>query len=116
MLFSAVNPVAFEIGNLSIRWYGIVIVFGMIIGLLYACRQARVIGLSADDAVELFLWVVPLAVVFARLLYVIVRPSEYFSADQWEDFGKGFVNMIAVWEGGLTIIGGILGGILGGIF
>ncbi len=116
MLFSSVNPVAFEIGNLSVRWYGIVIVFGMIIGLLYACRQARVIGLSADDAIELFLWVVPLAVVFARLLYVIVRPSEYFSADQWEDFGKGFVNMIAVWEGGLTIIGGILGGILGGIF
>lgn len=115
-IFSAVNPVAFEIGNLSVRWYGIVIVTGMIVGLLYACRQARVIKLSVDDAIELFLWVVPLAVVFARLLYVFVRPSEYFAPEQWEDFGKGLLNMIAVWEGGLTIIGGILGGILGGIF
>ncbi len=116
MFVSAVNPVAFEIGNLSVRWYGIVIVLGMIIGLLYACRQARVINLSVDDAIELFLWIVPIAVVFARLLYVFVRPSEYFAAEQWENFGQGFINMIAVWEGGLTIIGGILGGILGGIF
>lgn len=116
MLFLAVNPVAFEIGNLSVRWYGIVIVLGMIIGLLYACRQAHVIKLSFDDAIELFLWIVPLAVVCARLLYVFVRPDEYFSKEQWEDFGKGFLNMIAVWQGGLTIIGGILGGIVGGIF
>ncbi|MBR4800942.1 MAG: prolipoprotein diacylglyceryl transferase [Clostridia bacterium] len=116
MLFSAVNPVAFEIGNLSVRWYGIVIVLGMIIGLAYACRQSHVIKLTIDDTIELFLWIVPLAVVFARLLYVIVRPSAYFAPELWEDFGKGFINMIAVWEGGLTIIGGILGGILGGIF
>ena len=115
-IFSAVNPVAFEIGNLEIRWYGIVIVLGMIMGLAYACRQAKVINLDVDDAIELFLWIVPLAVVCARLLYVFVRPDEYFTKEIWSDFGKGFVNMIAIWEGGLTIIGGILGGIVGGIF
>ena len=115
-IFSAVNPVAFTIGNLEVRWYGIVIVTGMIIGLLYACRQAHVIKLGADDAIELFLWVVPLAVVCARLLYVFVRPDEYFSKEVWANFKDGFINMIAVWEGGLTIIGGILGGIVGGIF
>ena len=115
-LFSAINPVAFEIGSLEVRWYGLVIVCGMIIGLIYACRQAHVINLSLDDAIELFLWIVPLAVVCARLLYVIVRPDEYFTKEIWSDFGYGFKNMIAVWEGGLTIIGGILGGIVGGIF
>ena len=115
MLFSAVNPVAFEIGNLEVRWYGIVIVFGMILGLLYACRQARVINLEIDDAIELFLWIVPLAVVCARLLYVFVRPDEYFAKELWTNFWDGFKNMIAVWEGGLTIIGGILGGLVGAL-
>ena len=79
LLSTAQDPrVAFQIGGLTVQWYGLLIVLGMLLGLVYACWQAKKIGISSDDAVELFLWLIPLAIVFARLLYVIPRADEYF--------------------------------------
>ena len=62
---------AFRIGSLSVEWYGLIIVIGMIVGLAYACWQSKKVGLTPDDIIELFLWLIPLAIVFARLLYVL---------------------------------------------
>lgn len=104
---------AFNVGSISVKWYALFIVFAMIIGLVYVCVECKKINLKMDDAVELFLWIIPLAIVFARVLYIIPgRVDEYFPWKSWDDF----VRFIAIWEGGLTIIGGILGGVLGGIF
>lgn len=113
ILLTASDPrVAFSIGSLEVRWYGIIIVFAMLLGLLYVCLQAKKINLDSDDGVELFLWVIPLAIVFARIFYVLPRADEYFPWESTDDF----VRAIAIWDGGITIIGGIVGGILGGIF
>lgn len=115
MLFATASDprVAFEIGSLTVRWYGLIIVFAMLLGLLYVCRNAKKINLTGDDGVELFLWIIPLAVIFARILYVFPgRIDEYFPWHSWEDF----VDAIAIWDGGITIIGGLLGGVIGGIF
>ncbi len=114
ILSTAQDPrIAFSIGSLDIRWYGLIIVFAMLLGLLFVCRESKKVNLTSDDGVELFLWVIPLAVIFARVLYVIPgRVDEYFPWNSWDDF----VNAIAIWDGGITIIGGIFGGILGGIF
>lgn len=114
ILLSAIDRIAFRIGGLEVAWYGIIIVCAMLFGLLYIIWQCRQINLTTDDAVEYFLWLIPLAIIFARLLYVAVRPDEYFVASEWkEDFGGSFVNAIAIWDGGITIIGGILGGLIG---
>ena len=116
LLSTAQDPrVAFQIGGLTVQWYGLLIVCGMLLGLLYACWQAKKIGISSDDAVELFLWLIPLAIVFARLLYVIPRADEYFGNNGREGWDK-FVHIIAIWEGGITIIGGLVGGLLGAVF
>lgn len=104
--------IAFSIGNIDVQWYGIIIVFAMVLGLFYVLNECKRVNLNKDDAVELFLWVIPLAVVFARLLYIIPRADEYFPWNSWDDF----VHAIAIWEGGITIIGGLVGGVLGGIF
>lgn len=113
ILLSAINRIAFTIGDVQVAWYGIIIVSAMLLGLVYLMWQCTAIGLNRDDAVEFFLWVIPLAVIFARILYVVVRPDEYFPWNSWDDF----VNAIAIWDGGITIIGGILGGMIGaGIF
>lgn len=114
ILATAQDPrIAFSIGTLDIQWYGLIIVFAMILGLIYVCCECKKVNLSSDDGIELFLWVIPLAVIFARILYIFpARIDEYFPWNSWDDF----VHAIAIWEGGITIIGGILGGILGGIF
>lgn len=116
LLSTAQDPrVAFQIGGLTVQWYGLLIVCGMLLGLLYACWQAKKIGITSDDAVELFLWLIPLAIVFARLLYVIPRADEYFGNNGLDGWDK-FVNVIAIWKGGITIIGGLVGGLLGAVF
>lgn len=116
ILSTASDPkVAFEIGNLTVQWYAVFIVTGMLLGLLYACWQAKKVGLTSDDAVELFLWLIPLAIVFARLLYVIPRWDEYFGDNGYHGWDK-FVNILAIWQGGITIIGGLVGGMLGAVF
>jgi len=115
VLSTASDPkVAFEIGSLTVQWYAVFIVTGMLLGLLYACWQAKKVGLTSDDAVELFLWLIPLAIIFARVLYVLPRADEYFggSGTAWDKF----VNAIAIWNGGITIIGGLVGGMLGAVF
>lgn len=114
LLATAQDPrIAFSIGNLDVQWYGLIIVFAMIVGLVYACFESKRVGLTSDDAIELFLWLIPLAVIFARVFYIFpARIDEYFPWNSWDDF----VHAIAIWEGGITIIGGIFGGILGGIF
>ncbi len=114
LIATAKDPTtAFSIGSIEVKWYALFIVFAMIIGLAYVCAECKKINLKSDDAIELFLWIIPLAIVFARVLYIIPgRVDEYFPWNTWDDF----VDFIAIWKGGLTIIGGIVGGVLGGIF
>jgi prolipoprotein diacylglyceryl transferase len=71
-------------------------------------------GFSSDDMLELFLWIIPIAVIMARVIYVLANNSQhhYFPLRTWDDF----VNSIAIWDGGITIYGGMLGGIMGGFF
>lgn len=108
-MLSAIDKIAFTIGGVEVAWYGIIIVIGMIAALAIVCLECKRINLQVEDAVELFLWIIPLAVIFGRLLYVLPRPEDFFPIESWDDF----VNAIAVWEGGITIIGGILGGLIG---
>ncbi|MDD3947778.1 MAG: prolipoprotein diacylglyceryl transferase [Clostridia bacterium] len=105
-----IKSVAFTLFGRDIAWYGIVITFGMLVGLMLAIQRAKKLKVDSGDIMELFIFVIPFAVVFARLGYVVFRPTEFFVSD----FGwSNFVDMIAVWDGGLTIMTGIPGGILG---
>jgi len=112
-LLSAIDKIAFYVGDVPVAWYGIIIVIGMIAGLVIICFECKRVNLNVDDAVELFLWVIPLAVIFCRVFYVGARPDRYFPVESWDDF----VDVIAIWDGGITIIGGLVGGLIGaGIF
>lgn len=106
-----INPVAFRIGNLEVRWYGLIITCAMVLGLIILIFMAKKKGISSDDTLELFLWVIPLGIVFARIIYVFANNKEYgyFPIESWDDF----VNCIAIWDGGITIYGGMVGGVLG---
>lgn len=105
-----VDPVAFTIFGRDIAWYGIILTCAMLIGLIVSTIRCKKVGITFDDLVELFIFVIPLAIIGARIGYVMVRP-EYFPSDfTWEDF----VNIFAIWDGGLTIMTGVPFGVLGG--
>ncbi len=107
-----VESVAFEIFGKPVAWYGIIITTAMLVGLFAAAWRLKKFNIKLDDLLEVFLIAIPLAVIFGRLGYVIPRFSEYFLVP---DFGwADFVRIIAVWDGGITIMTGVPGGVLGG--
>ena len=96
----AINPVAFEIGSLSVRWYGILIALGIVLGFIVVQREMVKRGMHPDFLTDLLVWAVPISIISARIYYVI------FSWDFYKDNpGK----IIQIWEGGIAIHGALIG-------
>lgn len=96
-----IDPVAIRIGDsIEIRWYGILIVTGIILAFLYACYRAKHEGISFDNMIDITLFTVIFSVIGARAYYVLTSLDKYDS----------FLDMIAIWEGGLAIYGAIIAG------
>lgn len=106
-----IDSIAFLLFGREIAWYGIILTFGMLVGLLLGIQRAKKVNVNSGDVMELFIFIIPLSIIFARIGYVVFRPEEFFVAGfGWADF----VKIIAIWDGGLTIMTGLLGGVLGG--
>lgn len=100
------NRTAFEVFGWPIQWYGIVMTSGMVIGFLWLAHKLKKRNVDSEFSLELFIWAIVAAIVGARFLYVAVRPDEYFPISTMDDLRHVF----AIWEGGLTVIGGVLFG------
>lgn len=110
----SINRIAFKIGNLEIYWYGIIITAAILIATIYCVFEFKRHKASVDYVLTLFLWVIPLAVIFARLAYVIFHPSDFFPfASGSRTWWEGFLNMWDIRSGGISILGAIPGGALG---
>ena len=72
-LLSAPGRVAFTIGGLDIYWYAIMITMGLLLAFALVSVLLSKRGIGMDFALELFLWVVILAVIFCRVFYVVPR-------------------------------------------
>lgn len=104
---SSPGAIAFQIGPIVIRWYGILMAAAIVVGLWLAHRQARREGLAADDFIGIAQWSILAGLVGARL---------YEVAFNWDYYGRYPQKIIAVWEGGLAIHGGLLLGSLVGVW
>lgn len=95
------NPsrVAFTVLGKDIYWYGIIIGVGFLLALTYGLWRAKQEKIDIDALLDVVLWTTPVAIVCARLYYVIFNPSLYHS----------FYDVIAIWNGGLAIYGGVIG-------
>lgn len=98
-----VNPVAFTVpifGGIEVRWYGIIITLGIILAFSYTAYRAKQESISFDDVLDITIFTVIFGIIGARLYYVLTSLEKYNS----------FYDVIAVWEGGLAIYGGIIAG------
>ncbi len=94
--------VAFELFGLTIKWYGIIIATGVLVAVLVACYNNKLKNYDKDFPYEVLLWCFPLAIVGARIYYIIFSGQSYT-----------FMEAIAIWNGGMAIYGGIIGGLIG---
>ncbi len=94
-----------ELVPLSVHYYGLAILAGVVAGVALARRRWAGRGGDPDDISTIALWAVPAGLVGARLYHV---------ATDWPRFVGHWEDVPAVWQGGLGIPGGILGGVLAG--
>ena len=102
-----VNPSrTLELGPLSFHYYGIIIACGLLLAVYYGIKRSKSFGFTQDDILDGVLWIVPFAILCARLYYCV------FS---WESGGYADnpISILYIWEGGLAIYGGVLGAIAG---
>ena len=100
------DPIMLQIGPLAIRWYGFFIAAGVLIGALWATRLAPSRGVDAEKLLDAAPLLVIAGIVGARLLYVVTSPGQFFGA------GGNPMDAFKVWQGGISIHGGILGIVL----
>lgn len=96
------NPVAFELFGMEIRWYGVIIASGVMIAFLVSYLLAKKKNLDFDLIIDGFLWSFPFAIIGARLYYVAFEYKNYHS----------FLDIINIRNGGMAIHGGLIGGLL----
>ncbi|WP_026694482.1 prolipoprotein diacylglyceryl transferase [Peribacillus kribbensis] len=98
-----ISKVAFHLGPIAVHWYGIIIGTGLLLGLLIAMRESEKRGLSKDTFLDMILFAVPVAIICARIYYVLF---------EWGYYSKHPNEIIQVWQGGIAIHGALIGSIL----
>jgi len=107
LLELAINPVIFEIGALSIRWYGLILGLGALAGLMLAIYEGKRFGIPSEFFMDLLLIGAPTAIIAARIYYV---------AFQWDSYKHNILDVFKIWEGGIAIYGAIAGALVCGYF
>lgn len=97
----ALNPIAWQAGPFKIHWYGVIIAIGVVLALWLAVREGKRQGIPEDDFYDYLLWALPIAIICARIYYVVF---------QWSYYQGHPDEIIAIWDGGIAIYGAILGG------
>ena len=97
-----INPIAFSIGSLEVRWYGIFIALAIITVLLWVLYFGRKVGITPDFVFGAAVIGVPTGIIVSKLLHVIDQFG-YYTSNPGDILGRG----------GLTVFGAILGGVLG---
>lgn len=98
------HPIAFELGSLPIRWYGVMMALAFFAGLWTATRRARLANVSGDAIADVTLWLLCGSIIGARIVYVATYWKQEF-ADQ------PFREVFMVQHGGLVFYGGLIGAI-----
>jgi phosphatidylglycerol---prolipoprotein diacylglyceryl transferase len=101
-----VHPIAFNLGPLTIHWYGVLVALGFLAGLWTATRRAPRQGISGELVADLVVpWLLFGSMIGARVLYVVTYWRESFADQPWWE-------VFMIQRGGLVYYGGLIGAAL----
>ena len=96
-------PAFFTLFGRPIYFYGVIIALGFLLGITYCAKRSARFGIREDDLYDLVLWLIPLSILGARLYFVLFK-LDYYIANPGE--------ILAIWNGGLAIYGGVIAGVI----
>lgn len=98
-----INPIAIELGPFQIRWYGLIIASAVLIATFLSVREGKKHGILEDDIYDLLLRALPVAIISARIYYVIF---------EWSYYKNHLSEIYRIWDGGIAIYGALIGAII----
>ena len=110
-----IDKVAFSMFGRDVAWYGLLITIGMVLAVLYGNYiGVKRENLKSDDIMDLAFIIIIFGVLGARLYYILFKLDQYIvtSGTFFENLKDTLYNMVAVWNGGLAIYGGIIAGLI----
>ncbi|PSL33007.1 phosphatidylglycerol:prolipoprotein diacylglycerol transferase [Planomicrobium soli] len=102
-ILGSIDPIAFSLGPIDVRWYGVIIAAGILLAFLVGQREMVKRGLHPEFLTDLLIWAVPLAIVGARIYYV---------AFQWDHYKSNPGEIIQIWNGGIAIHGALIASVI----
>ncbi|MDD4878273.1 MAG: prolipoprotein diacylglyceryl transferase [Candidatus Nanoarchaeia archaeon] len=108
--YSTINPVLASIGPLEIRYYSLAYIIGAIFAYFMLKRifRERKLGIKKEEILDFVAYTLLAIVVFSRIFYILFYNLGYFIDNP--------LQMLAVWQGGLSFHGGLVGAIVMGIW
>lgn len=96
------QPILLSFGPLQIHWYGLIVVLAVIAGYLVGLRLGKMVGINKKDLTDLFFYLLIFGFLGARIYEILFVDFGYY----WHNPAQ----MIAIWNGGLAIHGGLIAG------
>ncbi len=103
IVFPIIDPVIFQVGPISFKWYGLAYALGLLIGI-YMLRKLALIGprvLDVKDADDFLTWACLGVLLGGRIGYIVFYKPFYYL--------QNLEHIFYVWEGGMSFHGGFLG-------
>ena len=101
LVLGIMNPHAIEIGSFVIHWYGVIIAAAIFLAIYLSTKEAKKKGLEEDIIIDMALWAIPIGFVGARFYYVLF---------EWDYYLQNPEEILAIWNGGIAIYGGLIAG------
>lgn len=95
-----------NLGFLKLNVWGLFVSLGFIVGMIVTYFELKRRKLEAKRVFDLAFWIILAAIVGGRLLYVAEHLSWYAVAP---------INILKLWQGGMSIYGGFIGAVLAGV-
>ena len=106
MFTITIDPIIFNIGHFALRWYSLILLIAIGVGIWLTAREAERKGFKKDDVYDAAIWIIIGGLIGARLFHVL---------DHWSDeYAANPIRALYIWEGGLAIWGALVGGLLVG--
>lgn len=102
--YHTLDPVIFNIGRLALRWYSLICLLAIGIGIGPTAGEAERKGIKKEDMCDAAVWIIVAGIIGAYLLHVLARWLHEYAANP--------IHVFYIWEGGLAIWGAMTGGLI----
>lgn len=96
------DPIVITLGPIQVHWYGVIIGTGIALALWLAMREGDKRGLPNEVFPDLMLWAIPIAIICARIYYVLF---------EWDYYAQNLGDIPKIWNGGIAIHGALIGSV-----